>query len=391
MKFSIYLLSLWLIFISGCSGVIEDQEHTLGVTIKTTGPHYMPSEGGSAEVAFSAGGDWTAEVEGGGDWCTLSATSGQGGDNLKLRVTMLQNRDIAERSVGLKIRVGANNASLILIQPNASVLELLSSEIEMVAGQGGSVEFDIFANMEWSARVESGADWCTLQQSSGKPSELISLRADIARNFGDERTATVVVSCQGAEITVNIDQDHKIIYNFVIGDLYPVPGDLSLAKGVVFYVEDGGLSGKYLSFTEMETIDWGADGVIGIVDKDNGLNNIRPLKGVEGALEYLPAFKWVDELNGYPTDNIYSASARDVWYLPAINELYEVYLAKDAIYETFDAYGFDRFVESSPNVYWSSTEGTDMSAAVIHFDNGQSDYALRSPGYYRLVRAIARF
>ncbi len=111
---------------------------------------------------------------------------------------------------------------------------------------------------------------------------------------------------------------------------------------------------------------WGTYGrKIGATDDNDGQKNctqiIQTLSQFEAA-----AAKYCDELDDYGYDD---------WYLPAINELKELYKHKAEIGNIKDG------------GYWSSTEYTPYEAKYVHFGNGKISHTNKNYEYYlRCVR-----
>lgn len=74
------------------------------------------------------------------------------------------------------------------------------------------------------------------------------------------------------------------------------------------------------------------------------------------------------------------------WYIPAIGELYVMYLMKNQINKALDYIGAELIKDTW---YWSSTEYSDMVAWGLHFSNGYFDRNDKTPnGGVRPVSAF---
>ena len=97
------------------------------------------------------------------------------------------------------------------------------------------------------------------------------------------------------------------------------------------------------------------------------------IKGISGWEEKYPAFKWCSEYG-------------EGWYLPAFNELREIYYNRTAIDATLKANGYTTYGVS---LYWSSTEYSSYGASKLDFSNGSSYYdGKSSTGNVRAVLAF---
>jgi hypothetical protein len=115
-------------------------------------------------------------------------------------------------------------------------------------------------------------------------------------------------------IVITQDSIHQTSAPYSVGDIYFEKG----IRGVVFKVTDGGWQGLIVSPDEGQYT-WGQGGVdVGCLDASNGMNNMEKVKQKVQWEQRYPAFKWCDGLN---TGGITG------WYLPAINELKDLYAA----------------------------------------------------------------
>ena len=105
------------------------------------------------------------------------------------------------------------------------------------------------------------------------------------------------------------DDEPAEVVIYAVGDLYP---NATNPVGVVFSVTDEGAHGKVLSLTQSDKISWGADGITGAIDKEDGRVNVAKIKALDSDLSDYPAFKWCADLGAG-------------WYLPAKDEISAFY------------------------------------------------------------------
>ena len=122
---------------------------------------------------------------------------------------------------------------------------------------------------------------------------------------------------------------------YEIGDIISIRG----VKGIVFQTTP---SVKIVSVTEGYTT-WGEyGGTTGATDKNNGKSNMATIQSISGWETKYPAFKWCADIG-------------DGWYLPALNELKEIYKQKDVLNRVLSANHMSE-LGLNDGWLWSSTE-----------------------------------
>lgn len=181
----------------------------------------------------------------------------------------------------------------------------------------------------------------------------------------------------GVEV-ITVDQDYLTTAPYDIGDYYNENGK----EGVVFDVWDGGRHGKIVSMDETRVE--GDTRVIWSDDKGKFINGTRTYADSENDgkantdkimarsdRDYFPAFTWC-------------RAKGDSWYLPAVNELKEIFRNEETINATLSKHGV-RFVELG---YWSSTETSEIGAWAVGMDGSTCRASKFS---YGSVRAVSAF
>ena len=142
--------------------------------------------------------------------------------------------------------------------------------------------------------------------------------------------------------------------NLQIGDIFEIDG----ATGVVFQVGD---VVKMVSAEEGEDLPWSTAEwtTTNAKDVNNGANNMAKIQEISGWEHYYLAFKWC-------------ADYGKGWYLPAENELVELYNHRDAINLTLEQWGYKVLNLYRNTDYWSSTETNNVMSRVIDFRHEQS-------------------
>lgn len=146
-----------------------------------------------------------------------------------------------------------------------------------------------------------------------------------------------------------------------VGDYYNVDGK----EGVVFWVDETGKHGKIVSLDEGRLLYWttyeeyiGRKCIIGASDEHDGMKNQNIIMKMSDWKNKFPAFAWC-------------ANHGNGWYLPAIEELKELYL-NDAVYKCVNASLIARDATTLADkkvygsvCYWSSTERRGYKDALI--------------------------
>ena len=154
-----------------------------------------------------------------------------------------------------------------------------------------------------------------------------------------------------------------------VGEIFSVNG----AYGVVFYAQKGTI--KLVSVEEGSTnTEWSTESVAtGATDSNEGIQNFVKIQTTSSWEKKYPAFKWCQNYG-------------ESWYLPAINELQEIYKHKDVINASLSANGYAPITDS---YHWSSTEYNSGEAYRLNFSRG-SNYQYNKTKS-SAVRAITSF
>ena len=157
--------------------------------------------------------------------------------------------------------------------------------------------------------------------------------------------------------------------------------------GIVIEVSDEGIVTKIVSLAGANATKWSTEKIVTkATSKTDGKANMEAIQAIEGWEEKYLAFKWCDDY----TD----ASGNSQWYLPAKNELNQLYKVKNYVNATIDKIiaGGGTATELSIDFHWSSSECSDSNAYRQIFLAGVHDnynYSSKSTTYS--VRAIRAF
>lgn len=190
---SISIFFLIAICLISCS---DDKEGgNTEITIEPLGDSYeyfsqgitFKSSAGSKTIEFSCNGDWTlsvASTSGGVTWCTASAQSGRAGNN-KVTVSVTENEGYDDRSVTLTLQAGTISKKIVITQKQKDAILLTSNKFEL-NNQGGSIQVEVQANIDYEVEIsESAQNW--IDQLGTRALSNNTLTFDIATNEDYEK------------------------------------------------------------------------------------------------------------------------------------------------------------------------------------------------------------
>ena len=211
------------------------------ITITTQGEIVIPASGGSATVAFTASGDWTASVEGGGSsWLVAKGVTLATRDQFKFRkdhdwqvnygggpgtpnpYVVTLDSELTAGQGGSNLSVPSAGVYDLLLDPNAALYKVVSHVDGAYSDFNGASDWSVIGEIaatgdKWTADVpmySSGA-WLTVNPASGgKGTGSITVIA--SANNEAERTTTVTITCgtKSATFTVRQPEDKGFIADF---------------------------------------------------------------------------------------------------------------------------------------------------------------------------------
>ena len=312
-------------------------------------------EGGTQEVAVTSNFNYY-EATTTADWVKYTKTKNG------ITVSVPNYAEVEERTADIILSSEKYNLSKVIkVTQTAFVPELeittttTSYEYDYKGG-----EFAIAVTSNFNYDVTTTADW--VKYTKGTKGVNISV---FAYDFAGNRTAEVKIYSEKYNLegkTITITQTPP---PYPIGSLVTKNG----GTGVVYYFDD--TVTKIVSVEET-SLKWSTETVSTYArDKSNGANNMAKIKNISGWEDKYPAFKWCSDYG-------------EGWYLPAVEELKEIYKNCTTINSTLSANGYKTF---GTNGYWSSAE-YDYEDALIA---GDSWYQSHKKTYRNNVRAILVF
>lgn len=227
-----------------------------------------------------------------------------------------------------------------------------------------------------------------------------SVTTDIASSLAGN-TLTIasaeMESASGTEITVKYTITFEGAASSAVSKTVPFTGVAKNDVGGVYY-ESGVWQGVVLRAKTGNTVatrglvlhkdrsgylEWSKSyETTGTADLDDGLANMAIIAGIENWATNYPAFAFVNGKN--PANIVYVAGMTGIWYLPAQNELLEVFDASPEVNTVIQA---NNGTVYSSSTYWSSSE--DLENAAIAVFGSVTHSHLKVNAYY--VRSVLAF
>ena len=154
------------------------------------------------------------------------------------------------------------------------------------------------------------------------------------------------------DVTIVITIDHVVVMTRQDGTVedFPVIGTI-IGNGIVFYIDETTIKLVSLEGTKSN---WGLSGVVtGATSSYDGKSNVESVIN-NGWYNDLPAFVWCGNYG-------------DGWYLPAINELTELFNVRDILNEKLSKAGYATITADN---HLSSTESGSTGVYVYGFPKG---------------------
>lgn len=164
-------------------------------------------EGSEQSVSFSVNANWTlsvASTTSGATWCKASVTSGsKGAANVKFTVD--ENTGYDDRSVSVTIKAGSVSKTFTITQKGADALLITTDKYE-VAQEGGQIEIEVKANIDYQMEIsEDAKSWIT--EASSRVLTTYKHTLDIALNEDAEKREGEITFKSGDKVeTVKVYQ-----------------------------------------------------------------------------------------------------------------------------------------------------------------------------------------
>ena len=163
--------------------------------------------GSEQSISFSVNADWTlsvASTSSGATWCKASATSGNKG-TANVKFTVDENTGYDDRSVSVTIKAGSVSKTFTITQKGADALLVTTNKYE-VAQEGGQIEIEVKANIDYQMEIsETAESWIT--EASSRALTTYKHTFDIALNEDAEKREGEITFKSGDKVeTVKVYQ-----------------------------------------------------------------------------------------------------------------------------------------------------------------------------------------
>lgn len=165
------------------------------------------TEGGVAEVKFTATSDWNVQQYNTNhySWASITPTSGGPGENT-VYVTVLKNETNDHRDFSFLIKTGADSKEVRVFQKQKDALTVTDNKFEFDAF-GGQFEIEVIANIDYEYEIsENATEWITPVATKGLESTKVIFNVAMNKNITDDRQATVKIKSGNFEEVITVDQ-----------------------------------------------------------------------------------------------------------------------------------------------------------------------------------------
>lgn len=165
------------------------------------------TEGGVAEVKFTATSDWNVQQYNTNhySWASITPTSGGPGENT-VYVTVLKNETNDHRDFSFLIKTGADSKEVKVFQKQKDALTVTDNKFEFDAF-GGQFEIEVIANIDYQYEIsENATEWITPVATKGLESTKVIFNVAMNKNITDDRQATVKIKSGNFEEVITVDQ-----------------------------------------------------------------------------------------------------------------------------------------------------------------------------------------
>lgn len=191
-------------------------------------------------------------------------------------------------------------------------------------------------------------------------------------NNSQNRKGTIIIEANESRKEIKVEQAAGM---YAIGSYYSENG----ISGVVYKIEEDGIHGMIVSLEEASCVWSTVETVSGCSDIFDGKNNMNKIIGISGWESKFHAFKWCNDFN---TGSISG------WYLPAQNELNDLYTNRAEVNATLINQEKNPI---KPDNYWSSSEVNDNVAWYQDFSTGEILKSTHNKMNAYKVRAVRAF
>lgn len=208
---------------------------------------------GEKTFSFNSNVDWTIDVaatRNGTTWCTVTPNSGKAGANT-VRIKVQENTGYDDRNVVLTLTAGSTLTKTITVTQKQKDALLLTTNKFEVEPQGGKINIEVKANVEYEVIVpETYKSWIS-QGSKSRGLTTSTVTFDIAETEEyDKREGEIIIQSGNMSETVHVYQTGQEIL-LLTKNKYPVSD-----KGETIAVE---IKSNFTFDVQMPDVDWVVD------------------------------------------------------------------------------------------------------------------------------------
>ena len=208
---------------------------------------------GEKTFSFNSNVDWTIDVaatRNGTTWCTVTPNSGKAGANT-VRIKVQENTGYDDRNVVLTLTAGSTLTKTITVTQKQKDALLLTTNKFEVEPQGGKINIEVKANVEYEVIVpETCKSWIS-QGSKSRGLTTSTVTFDIAETEEyDKREGEIIIKSGDLSETVHVYQTGQEILLLTKNE-YPVSD-----KGETIAVE---VKSNFAFDVQMPNVDWVVD------------------------------------------------------------------------------------------------------------------------------------
>ena len=151
------------------------------VVISSPTNNAVGKDGGTVTLSFSSAIEWTATSS--ATWCTLSASKGDGGNSLSIKVTCAKNETYDSRTATVTIKSGGTVAKSITIEQDAKDGLIISSNRMDLNNDAQQITITLQKNVEYTYTING--EWITPVTASSVETKALSnetLKFNVAEN-----------------------------------------------------------------------------------------------------------------------------------------------------------------------------------------------------------------
>ncbi|MBO5596057.1 MAG: BACON domain-containing protein [Bacteroidales bacterium] len=162
----------------------------------------VPVEGDAVTINFKATADWTAASD--AEWLTLTTKSGKAGDACSVKGSVVKNETNDIRTAKVTITAGKATAEVTVTQDQTNALNIKVLDYD-VPVEGGTVEVEVEANVEYEVTIPEAVDWVHNGASKGMTTSKVTLTVDQSYDV-EVREANIKISAGDLSSSIKISQ-----------------------------------------------------------------------------------------------------------------------------------------------------------------------------------------